>query len=35
MSSFQKDSWIWIQNEEDRFLPAKVLTTFTKGIINK
>eukprot|EP01040_Poterioochromonas_malhamensis_P017567 gene17567-20230_t len=31
MSKFEPGSWVWIQDEEERFLPAKVLKAFAKG----
>lgn len=31
MSKFEPGSWVWIQDEEERFLPAKVLKSFAKG----
>eukprot|EP01038_Epipyxis_sp_PR26KG_P006281 gene6281-8649_t len=28
---YQPNSWVWIQDEEERYLPAKVLKAFQKG----
>lgn len=31
MSVFEPGSWVWINDEEERFLPAKVILAFQKG----
>jgi myosin heavy subunit len=31
MATFQPGQWVWITDEEERYLPAKVLTGFKKG----
>eukprot|EP01031_Cornospumella_fuschlensis_P031847 gene31847-38508_t len=31
MANFEPGSWVWIQDEVERFLPAKVLKPFVKG----
>ena len=29
---FQPDSWIWINDSVDKFVPAKVLSSFSAGL---
>jgi len=31
MSKFEAGDWLWIEDEEERYLPAKALTSFKAG----
>ena len=31
MAKFEPGSWVWIEDEEERYLPAKALSGFTVG----